>query len=165
MLLEGEDLGSELVQALEVVGGEQLALDDGEVDLDLVQPGGVNGQMNHLPVGVGVTQAVGSGPVAGRGSVVHDPENAPGRGVRLSAHDLVHERGERLYPGGRLAPAHHPRVVDIVGGQVGQGAVPVVFALGPHRPAGARRERQVEAHPGLDARFLVGAEDVLVLAK
>jgi hypothetical protein len=33
VLFEGEDLGGELVQALEVVGGEQLALDDGEVDL------------------------------------------------------------------------------------------------------------------------------------
>ena len=34
VLLEGEDLGGELVQALEVVGGQELALDDGEVDLD-----------------------------------------------------------------------------------------------------------------------------------
>lgn len=34
VLLEGEDLGGEFVKALEVVGGEELALDDGEVDLD-----------------------------------------------------------------------------------------------------------------------------------
>jgi hypothetical protein len=33
VLLEGEDLLGELIQALEVIGGEQLALDDGEVDL------------------------------------------------------------------------------------------------------------------------------------
>jgi hypothetical protein len=33
VVLEGEDLGFELVRVLEVVGGEQLALDDGEVDL------------------------------------------------------------------------------------------------------------------------------------
>jgi hypothetical protein len=30
---EGEDLGGELVEALEVVGGQELALQDGEVDL------------------------------------------------------------------------------------------------------------------------------------
>ena len=30
---EGEDLGGELVEALEVVGGQELALEDGEVDL------------------------------------------------------------------------------------------------------------------------------------
>jgi hypothetical protein len=40
VVFEGEDLGGELVQVLEVVGGEQLAVDDREVDLDLVQPGG-----------------------------------------------------------------------------------------------------------------------------
>jgi hypothetical protein len=34
VLLEGEDLGGELVEVLEVVRSE-LALDDGEVDLDL----------------------------------------------------------------------------------------------------------------------------------
>ena len=44
VLLEGGDLVGELVRALEVVGAEQLALDDGEVNLDLVQPGGVDGR-------------------------------------------------------------------------------------------------------------------------
>ncbi|SNQ51051.1 hypothetical protein FRACA_60037 [Frankia canadensis] len=52
-----------------------------------------------------------------------------------------------LDPGGRLAPAHHPRVVDIVSGQVGQGALPVVFALGPRMarrgPGGSGRCRRI----------------------
>jgi hypothetical protein len=55
--------------------------------------------------------------------------------------------------------------VDVVGGQVGEGAEAVVFALGPHRPARSWREREVDAHPGLDAGFLVGAEHVLVVAE
>ena len=38
VLLEGEDLVGEVVESLEVIGGEELALDDGEVGLDLVQP-------------------------------------------------------------------------------------------------------------------------------
>ena len=33
VLLESEDLGGELAEVLEVVGGEELALEDGEVDL------------------------------------------------------------------------------------------------------------------------------------
>ncbi len=37
VLLEDQDLDGKLVQVLEVVGTEQRALDDGEVDLDLVQ--------------------------------------------------------------------------------------------------------------------------------
>src|SRR5439155_19425614 len=105
VLLEGEDLGGEGLRVLEVVGGEKFALYDGEVDLDLVQPGGVDWKVHHLRVGIGVPKTVGGGPVAVRGPVVHDPEHPPRRGVRLGAHHLVHQRGERLYPGGGLAPA------------------------------------------------------------
>ena len=32
VLFEGEDLGGELIKVFEVVGGQELALDDGEVD-------------------------------------------------------------------------------------------------------------------------------------
>jgi len=74
--LEGKDLGGELVEIFEVVRGEELALDDGEVDLHLVEPGGMDGQVNHLRIGIGAAQAVGGGPVPVRGPVVHDPEHA-----------------------------------------------------------------------------------------
>ena len=39
MLFEGEDLGGELIGIFEVVGGEELALADGEADLE-VEPAG-----------------------------------------------------------------------------------------------------------------------------
>ena len=42
-VLEGQDPGGEVVQVGEVSGGDGLSLEDGEVDLDLVQPGGVDG--------------------------------------------------------------------------------------------------------------------------
>ena len=71
-----------------------------------------------------------------------------------------------------FAEANHIPVVtlkgadrNIVGGQVGEGAEAVVLALGPHRPSRPRREREVDAHAGLDAGLLVGAEHVLVLAE
>ena len=95
-------------------------------------------QVDHLRVRAGVAEAGCGGPVAVRGSVVHDPEHAPGRGVGLGGHDLVDEGGERLDPGGRLAAADDLRAVDVVGGQVGQGSAAGVLALGPHRPAWSR---------------------------
>ena len=39
---EGEELCFEGGEVFEVVGGDDLALDDGEVDLGLVEPGGVD---------------------------------------------------------------------------------------------------------------------------
>ena len=50
-VFEGGDPVGELVEVGEVVGGEDLALDDGEVDLDLVEPGGVDGQVDQAAFG------------------------------------------------------------------------------------------------------------------
>src|SRR5262249_62317879 len=44
---EGSQALADLVQAGEAVGCEGLALDDGEVDPCLVQPGGVGGQVDQ----------------------------------------------------------------------------------------------------------------------
>ena len=52
--LEGQVGGLDFSEAVEVVGGEDLALDDGEVDLDLVEPGGVDGQLHEAGVGPAV---------------------------------------------------------------------------------------------------------------
>jgi len=51
VLVEGEDPGVELFEVPYVLGGEQLALDDGEVDLDLAEPGGVDWEVDHLALG------------------------------------------------------------------------------------------------------------------
>ena len=46
-ILEGKESPSSVVEIGEVVGSEELALENREVDLDLVQPGGVYGQMDE----------------------------------------------------------------------------------------------------------------------
>src|ERR1700756_1675833 len=55
--------------------------------------------------------------------------------------------------------------VDVAGGQAGEGAEAVVLVLGAHRPPGAGRAGEVEAHAGLDAGLLIRAEHVLVAAE
>jgi len=107
---------------------------------------------------MGVFQAGGCGPVAVRGAVVCDPEHAPGRGVRLGAHHLLHQGGERPDAGGGLAPARDLSAVDVVGGQAGQGAAAGILAVGTQSPPGPWRERQVDARACLGAWLLAGAE-------
>jgi hypothetical protein len=80
-------------------------------------------------------------------------------------HDLVDRGGERPDPGGRLAAAHDLGLVDVVGGEVGEGAAADVLAPGAHRPPGPGRQRQVDARAGLDTRLLVRAEHVLPVAE
>ena len=58
---EGCESVSDLVEAREVVGCHDFALDDGEEDLDLVQPRGVDGRVDQDGVRVCPGQAVDGG--------------------------------------------------------------------------------------------------------
>ena len=60
--LEGHDVPLQIGQALEVARGKQLALNDREVDLDLVEPTGVNRRMNQNDVGPSGTKAISGAP-------------------------------------------------------------------------------------------------------
>jgi hypothetical protein len=53
-------------------------LDDGEVDLALVQPAGVNGGVDRDEVRPGAVEAVDAALAAVRGAVVDDQEDALG---------------------------------------------------------------------------------------
>src|ERR1700689_481606 len=78
-------------------------LDDGEEDLDLVQPGGVDGGVDHDGVGHGGEAATG-GLAAGGGAVAGDDEDAGRLPVLRPGHDAggeFHEREDaRSYGGG-----------------------------------------------------------------
>src|SRR5215218_587134 len=61
---------------LEVVGLQRLALHDREVDLGLVEPGGVDRGVDNDQVGPGALEAVDRAPAAVGGAVVDDQEDA-----------------------------------------------------------------------------------------
>ena len=82
-VLEGGEAVGDLVEVGEVVGGDDFALDDREDDLDLVQPGGVDGQVDEPQVGPGALEAVDRGLAAVAAAVVDDPEHPSGRRVGL----------------------------------------------------------------------------------
>jgi hypothetical protein len=68
---DGVDIG-------EVVGREHFPLDDGEVDLYLIQPGRVHRGVHHDRVGVLLGESVDRGLSAMGGPVVHDPKHPIG---------------------------------------------------------------------------------------
>ena len=82
--LEGVQALDDALQAGEVVRRQDLALDDREVDLDLVEPGGVDRQVDEhevRPLAPGGARRERLAAV--RGAVVDDPEHAPRAGVGL----------------------------------------------------------------------------------
>jgi hypothetical protein len=82
-----------------------------------------HGQLDHARVRERVGQARSGGPPAVRGVVVNDPVHPPRGGVGLAGHDLLDEFGERRDACRVGAMPDHVGAVDVVGGEVGQGAV------------------------------------------
>jgi hypothetical protein len=74
VILERRDPGGERVEVGEVVRGQRLALQDREVDLDLIQPRGVDRQMDQAGVGIGVLEPVDRALSGVRAAVVDDPK-------------------------------------------------------------------------------------------
>ena len=72
VLLEAQQSILDLLDAGEVIGSKCFALDDGEVDFDLVEPTGVHGAMYGDQVGKGIRQASHAGLPAMRGAVIQD---------------------------------------------------------------------------------------------
>jgi hypothetical protein len=152
-------------QAGEVIGREDLALDDREVDLDLVEPTRVDrGVHQREPGPLGLQPCLRSDATM-RGAIVHDPEHSRGRAIGFLAHDLRHQAAEGRDACRALTPPEHLGPVHIPDREVGPGATARVLMLDPHRTARRGGLRRVATHARLNARLLVRAEDVLSAAQ
>jgi hypothetical protein len=150
--LEGQDPFGEGVEVGQIVGAQDLALQDGVVDLDLVEPGRVYGQVHQLRGRPGLAHPVEGALSTVGGAVVHDPEHPLGAGVWLGGHGLGDQPAERLDPGRGLQPADHLGAVHVV-------------SRDAHHPRLVDREAGMAAAAGLDGGLLIGAEDELVVTK
>ena len=111
------------------MGVSDLALDDGEVDLGLVEPAGVDRGVNEDQV---LARRLGGGRssvAAVRGAVVDDHEHALGLAVGLDAHELLDERIERDDPVLGGAAVEQPGAAGVPGGEVAQRARALVLVL------------------------------------
>jgi hypothetical protein len=100
---ESKSVGQHL-QGVEIVWGEHLALDDGKVDLDLVEPTRMDGTVNHPEVGVATLQALHTALSTVGGAFVHDPEHASSRPIGFLAHRLVNQPIKWSDAAGGFAP-------------------------------------------------------------
>ena len=103
VLLEAQQGTVEVVERGEVGGREQLALNDREVNLDLVEPAGMNGSVHEDDVAPLLADAIHGTLSAVRGAVISDPEDAPRRTIGFLGHDLVEQSAKRRDAGGGFA--------------------------------------------------------------
>ncbi len=145
----------------------QFALDDREVDLDLVEPAGVHRQVDEDEVGPAPLEPLDRLTAAVGGAVVDDPEDAARGGVGLLGHHPPDESIEGDDPAAGFRAAEDARAsaaaaADVEGGQVGERPSALVGVLDSLAArARSRRQRLVDAPARLDRRLLVGADHEL----
>jgi hypothetical protein len=130
--LKGEQALFDRGQRREVVGGKDLALDDGEIDFDLVEPAGMNGTMDRNQARIFRLESGHAARPAMRGAIVHDPEDPAGLVVGWLVHNVADQSLERRDAGLAFTAAKHFGAMDIEGGQVSPGAATDVFVLDAH---------------------------------
>src|SRR2546423_9383410 len=110
--LEGEDSVAEVLERADLGRSENLALEDREVDLDLIQPAGVNRQMDEHEVGVRILNTLGRHVGALRATVVDQPEDTPGRALGLPRPNPGPPNGGGLATRRGLRPPDEPGALD-----------------------------------------------------
>ena len=98
-------------------------------------------------------------------SLVHDPEHAASRAVRLLAHHLIDQSSKSSLAGVRLAAAKDHRPMNVPSFHVLHGSPSLVLVLNSRRLMRAGRQRGMTSTPSLDTGLLIGAEHELVRPK
>jgi len=164
-VLEGLQRSPQGTQVVEIRRCEQLTLNDREVDLDLVEPAGVDRGMYQDGVGP-LGPETFAGPRAAMGRAVVGDEIHPMRGpIGFRRHDLRDKTLEGSDAGPALATPEQSGTMHIQRGEVRQGAGPRIFVLDTDRTLGTGGQRAVFAPSGLDAGLLVDAENVIAFSQ
>src|SRR6266487_5268246 len=137
--LKGQQSCFELGQGGEVVWGEYFSLNDREIDLDLIEPTGMDGCMDKVSIGPLGAQSRNRFLTAMGRAVVHDPKDAVGRTVGLLGHHFCHQTVHRRDTVFRLATAEDFGPMHVPSGEVRAGAFPEVFMFDAHCSAAGWR--------------------------
>lgn len=162
MALKGEKALFKLREGRQIVGREDLSLNDLEIDFDLVEPTGVDRGVDEDGVGPLVTQAFnGFLATVGR-AVVHDPEDSTSGFVGFLAHDFsdqpIHGSDATL----DFAATEDFRLMDIPRCQVGPSSFAEVLMLDAHGVLGCWRQGRLFTSARLNAGFFVRGNDVVI---
>ena len=147
---------SSAVGEVEVVRREDLSLDDGEVDLDLVEPTGVDRRVDDDQVGPLTNEAALAALAAMRASVIDHPEHPGSGAIGFSGPDLLNQPAEGSDASLGFTAAEDAGPLDVPRGQVGPGALAHVLVLDTHRLSGLRCQAAMLAVARLNAGPLVG---------
>jgi len=166
VILKIQEAFGDSVETGEVVGCQNLALDDGEIDFDLIEPTGMNRGMHEREARIAVAQTRDGSVATVRRTVIHDPEDAPGIVIRRSGHHLFNEPvkgGDAIL---RFTAAKDAGSVDVQGGDIGPGPAAGVLVFDVHGSVRPATLRSMLAPAGLNAGlFIRGDHEFIILQR
>src|SRR5690606_25521798 len=121
---------------------EHLALQNRKVQLHLVEPTRMFGQVNRDRVRIAPAQSLGKGGGLVGAPVFHDPENASRLSIRSATHHVVDQPPKGLNARLRLNSANHPPRLHIEGSQIRYSTMANVFVFEAHAAARSGRHRR-----------------------
>jgi hypothetical protein len=146
-----------------VIACKNLPLDDGELDIDLVEPTGMIRGLHQCQAGVEMVKAL-DGPAATiRRVIIHDPEDAAGLVIRWSGHHLLDEpvkRGDTILG---FTAAKDAGPVDDQGGDIGPATAARGLVLDVHGSARPTTLGGVLAAVSLNAGLFIGGDHERVI--
>lgn len=154
-LLDGVKIGK-------VIRGQNFPLNDGKVYLNLVEPTGMNGQVNSHRVGPFCGEPLNKCGSTVRRTVVYNPEDPSSRPVRRLSHDLIDQTVKRSYTTVALTVPEDSGAMDVPGRQIDARPTPFIFMLDLHELSRFRRAGWMLTDSGLNACLFVGGKDVIV---
>ncbi len=138
---------------------EYLSLNDGKIDFNLVQPAGMDRQVDQYSLRPCFLKSFDSGLTPMRRTIINDPKD-PGSGpVWFLIHDLVHQTHEGLDPGLWFHATEYSPTMNIPSSQIVQSTFAQIFMLdhsGFPRPGS---NDGMAAASGLDTGFLISRQD------
>ncbi len=161
-MLEGHEASRQVHQRSEIVRCEGLALDDREINFNLVEPAGMNRSVNKREITILVQESLGCLGTSMRRTVVDDPEDPSRLAIGTALHNLIHEAIKRYDATVGFATTKDFSAVDIEGRQVGPGPQPLVFVFDSHGPAGLWGQGLMFSEARLDAGLFIRTENELI---
>ncbi len=138
-------------------------MQDGKVDLDLIQPAGVDWTVNGYQFGILFAQPSDTAGTTMRRTVVQYPKDPSGLVIGRLGHDLCHEPVKGRDPTLSFTPTKQLGSVDIECRQIGPCPTALILVFYLHGRSGLRRECGTDASPGLDTGLLISRQNEFVL--
>ena len=136
-------------------------MDDGEIDLNLIDPAGMNRGVDEKGVGPAGTNAFDGFLTAMSRAVIHDPENAFGGSVGFAAHNLCDEAISGSNAAFLLAVSEELGTMYVPSCQIGPSALPEILVLDPHGATGSNWQSGLLTASRLNAGFFIRGDDEL----